>query len=144
MSMKNEEILDIVRRCDLIEGEELVPGEAYFFNRRFRMQISGKIYYEQVEIIVLVKNGVKVGGIYRMGSYDIHCVIDDKYKGQHIMSNFSKKGIIEKIWPENKSVELVNVYTRKEYNKRKYLASLSGLTIKNEEDIEKRLSYFRQ
>jgi len=75
--MKNEDILDIVRRCDLIEGEELVPGEAYLFNRKFRMQISGKTYYEQVEIIVLVKNGVKVGGIYRMGSHDIHCVIDE-------------------------------------------------------------------
>ncbi len=94
---ENEDILDIVRRCDLIEGEELVPGEAYLFNRKFRMQISGKTYYEQVEIIVLVKNGVKVGGIYRMGSHDIHCVIDDKYiGGEHLMSNFSKKGIIEK------------------------------------------------
>jgi hypothetical protein len=142
--MKNEDILDIVRRCDLIEGEELVPGEAYLFNRKFRMQISGKTYYEQVEIIVLVKNGVKVGGIYRMGSHDIHCVIDDKYIGEHLMSNFSKKGIIEKIWPENKSVELVNVNTREEYNKRKYLASLSGLEIRNEEEIEKWLSYFGQ
>jgi hypothetical protein len=142
--MKNEDILDIVRRCDLIEGEELVPGEAYLFNRKFRMQISGKTYYEQVEIIVLVKNGVKVGGIYRMGSHDIHCVIDDKYIGEHLMSNFSKKGIIEKIWPENKSVELVNVNTREEYNKRKYLASLSGLAIRNEEEIEKWLSYFGQ
>lgn len=142
--MKNEDILDIVRRCDLIEGEELVPSEAYLFNRKFLMQIPGKTYYEQVEIIVLVKNGVKVGGIYRMGSHDIHCVIDDRYTGQHIMSNFSKKGIIKKIWPENKSVELVNVYTREEYNKRKYLASLSGLVIRNEEEIEKRLSYFGQ
>jgi hypothetical protein len=142
--MKNEDILDIVRRCDLIEGEELVPGEAYLFNRKFRMQISGKTYYEQVEIIVLVKNGVKVGGIYRMGSHDIHCVIDDKYIGEHLMSNFSKKGIIEKIWPENKSVELVNVNTREEYNKRKYLASLSGLEIRNEDEIEKWLSYFGQ
>ena len=60
------------------------------------------------------------------------------------MSNFSKKGIIEKIWPENKSVELVNVNTREEYNKRKYLASLSGLAIRNEEEIEKWLSYFGQ
>ena len=93
---------------------------------------------------MLVKNGVKVGGIYRMGSHDIHCVIDDKYIGEHLMSNFSKKGIIEKIWPENKSVELVNVNTREEYNKRKYLASLSGLEIRNEEEIEKWLSYFGQ
>ncbi len=142
--MKNEEILDIVRRCDLIDGEELVPGEAYLFNRKFRRKNLGRIHYEQIEIIVLVKNGVKAGGIYRMGSYDIHCVIDDKYKGQHIMSNFCKKGIIPEIWPENKSVELVDVDTRKEYNKRKHLTSLSGLAIRNEEDIEKILSYYQQ
>lgn len=142
--MKNEDVLDIVRRCNLKNGVELVPKEAYLFNRKFRIGRSEPPYYEIVEIIVLVKNGLKVGGIYRMGSYDIHCVIDDTYKGQHIMSNFFKKGIIQEIWPENKSVELFNVDTRAEYNKKKYLASLCGFTIRNEEKIEKYLAYFKE
>lgn len=33
--MTNEDIVDIVGRCDLRQGEELVPGEAYLFNRKF-------------------------------------------------------------------------------------------------------------
>lgn len=142
--MTNEDILDIVRRCDLRQGEELVPGEAYLFNRKFRMQISGKTRYEPVEIIVLVKNKVKVGGIYRMGFYDLHCVIEEEYRDQHIMSDFLKKGVIEQVWSENKSVELVRVYKRDDYNKRKYLASLSGLSIRNEEEIEARLFRYGQ
>lgn len=79
-----------------------------------------------------------------MGSYDIHCIIDEKYRGQHIMSDFCKKGIIQEIWSENKSVELVEVDTRNDYNKRKHIASLCGLTIRNEEEIERHLAYFRQ
>lgn len=143
MYMTNENVLDIVRRCDIRDGEELVPDEAYLFNRRFLMRSPQKTYFEQVEIIVLVKNGIKVGGIYRMGTYDIHCVIDRKYRNQHIMSDFFKSGIIQEIWSENKSVKLCGVDTRDEYNKKKYLAGLCDLAIKNEEEIEKHLAFFR-
>ena len=61
----------------------------------------------------LSKGGIKVGGIYRMGSYDIHMVMDERFEGQHIMSDFLKAGIINDIWPENTSVELCGVYTVK-------------------------------
>lgn len=67
------------------------------------------------EIIVLIRNGIKVGGIYRTGSVDIHIVINERYREKHIMSALLKKGIIQEIWSENKSVELCNVYTLSEY-----------------------------
>lgn len=140
--MRNEDILNIVRQCNLHNGKVLIPNKAYLFNQEFKIKIVDKTRYERVEIIVLVENGVKVGGIYRMGCYDIHCVLYKKYRGQHIMSTFFKTGIINKIWPENKSVKLCDVYTRDEYNKKKYLAKLIGMTIKNEIEIEKILSYF--
>jgi len=140
--MRNEDVLDLVRRCKIQEGEELVRDEAYLVNKRFRYNSSGRTYYENEEIIILVNNGIKVGGIYRMGDVDIHIVMDEKYRGQHIMSDFLKKGIIEKIWPENKSVELCGVYTRAEYEKKRYLAELCHMSIKNEQEIEDRLSYF--
>ncbi len=79
-----------------------------------------------------------------MGFSDLHCVIEEEYRNQHIMSDFLKKGVIEKVWSENKSVELVQVYKRDDYNKRKYLASLSGLSIRNEEEIEARLFRYGQ
>lgn len=103
-----------------------------------------RVEYNREEIIVLVESGIKVGGIYRMESVDIHVVIKEKYRGQHILSNFLKTDIIEKIWPENTSVELCGVYTQVEYDKKKYLAQLCHMSIKNEKEIEKRLKYIEE
>lgn len=142
--MKNEDVLDMVRRCDLRNGEELVRGSAYLFNRRFRHNVSGKNCFEQEELIVLVKNGVKAGGIYRMGSYDVHFVMKDRFEGQHILSDFLRTGILNEVWPENTSVELCGVYTREEFEKKKHLADLCHMSIRNEAKIEKWLSYVDQ
>ena len=136
--MKNDDVLELIRQCDLKEGEVLIPGKAYLFNKRFSHNQPG----EKEEIIVLTKNEIKVGGIYRMGSYDIHVVMEKRYEGQHIMSNFLKTGVLNEIWPENKSVELCDVYTRAEYERKKYLAGLCHMSIKNKAEIERRLDYF--
>ena len=139
--MKNDDILDMIRQFNTRDGEELIPGKAYLFNRKFKRNIDGRISYEQEELIVLVKNHIKVGGIYRMGSYDIHIVMNNRFEGQHIMSNFLKTGIINDIWPENTSVELCAVYTREDFDKKKHLAKLCNMTVRNEAKIEKYLSY---
>ena len=104
--MRNEDILEIIKMCDLSEGEVLIPNQAYLFHRDF---VLHRINYEDTELIVLVNSGVKVGGIYRMGSYDMHWIIKPKFRGQHILSDFFRTGIINKIWPENKSVKLCDV-----------------------------------
>lgn len=140
--MTNDDVFNMIRRCNIRDGEELIPGNAYLFNKKFKRNINGRISYEQEELIVLVKNGIKVGGIYRMGSYDIHVVIDERFEGQHIMSDFLRTGIISEIWPENTSVELCGVYTRDEFDKKKHLANLCNMTVRNEDKIEKYLSYF--
>lgn len=144
--MTNEDVLYLVRRCKLNKGVELIPDNAYLFNRKFWHRIRGKIlpYREYEEIIVLVKDGIKVGGIYRMSSYDIHVVMKKKYEGQGILSSFLKTGIINEIWPENKSVKLCDVHTRAEYEKKKYLAKLCHMEIKNADEIEKYLSCFKE
>lgn len=138
--MSNDEILDMVDQCNLRDGKVLVPGEAYLFNQRFKINVSGNVRFEDEELIVLVKNGVKVGGIYRMGFENLHWVIAEKYRGHHILSGFLKRGIIEEIWPENTSVELCGIYFRLEYEKKKYLAQLCHMAIRNEEEIEERLA----
>lgn len=138
----NEDILKIVKECNLHNAVELVNGEAYLIDEEFDLKLAdGGTYRDRVELIVLMKNGKKVGGIYRMAEYDVHCVIDKKYRGQHIMSNFAKKGILEKIWPENKSVKLCGIDNREQYEMKSYLASLSHLEIKNIEEIERHLAY---
>lgn len=140
--MTNDGVLELVRRCNLNEGIELIPGEVYLFNKRFLHCTSNRKYYQLEEIIVLVKNGKKVGGIYRMGKYDVHWVINERYRNQHILSNFLKTGILNEVWPENTSVELHGIYTQAEYNEKKYLAELCGFTIRNKEEIEKHLSNY--
>ena len=86
--MTNEDILDLVRRCNVQKGIELVPNKAYLFNRNFNIKYDSRVVSEFVELIVLTRGNIKVGGIYRMGSYDIHVVMKEKYQGQHIMSEF--------------------------------------------------------
>lgn len=139
--MTNEDVLNLVQRCRLKSGKVLIPNKAYLFKRKFLSRIGFKFYNNEEEIIVLVEDGKKVGGIYRMGTCDLHCVLYEKYRSHHIMSRFFKIGIIQKLWPENKSVKLCNVYTREEYEKKKYLANLLGMTVKNADEIEKFLSY---
>lgn len=139
--MTNEDVLNLVQRCRLKSGKVLIPNKAYLFKRKFLSRIGFKFYNNEEEIIVLVEDGKKVGGIYRMGTCDLHCVLYEKYRSHHIMSRFFKTGIIQKLWPENKSVKLCNVYTREEYEKKKYLANLLGMTVKNADEIEKFLSY---
>ena len=136
--MTNDDILELIRRCDLSKGKVLIPNQAYLFHRDFRLN---GFNYEDTELIVLVNSGVKVGGIYRMGSYDMHWIIKPKFRGQHILSDFFRTGIINEIWPENKSVKLCEVYSESEYKKKKHLADILGLSIKNQEEIESFLSY---
>lgn len=139
--MTSDDIFDLIRRCNIRDGKELIPGNAYLLDKKFRRNVNGRISYEQEELVVLVKKGIKVGGIYRMGSYDIHMVMDEHFEGQHIMSDFLRTGILNDIWPENTSVELCGVYTRKEFEKKKHLAKLCNMMVRNEEEIEKFLSY---
>ena len=48
--MSNDDILDLVRQCDLQKGNVLVPGEAYWFKQAFQIRVSGSIRYEEEEI----------------------------------------------------------------------------------------------
>ena len=83
------------------------------------IQFLSKKENEEYEIIILVKNGIKVGGILRMDDFDIHVVMYKKYENQHILSDFFRTGIINELWPNITSVMLCGVYTKEEYNKKK-------------------------
>lgn len=135
--MTNETLLQIMKRCKIKNGIELVPGEAYLFHQNFFIPIDDDVerVKEEIEIIILTHKGKKVGCIYRMEWYDIHVLIKEKYRGRHFMSNFLKKGIIEEIWKENKSTDLCDVDSWETFNKKKYLANLCHMTIRNEKEI---------
>ena len=142
--MRNEDLLKLINRCNIENGVALIDRNAYLFNIKKRQRCGNHYEYVVEEIIVLFKDGEKVGGIYRMGAYDLHWVIKQKYQGQHILSDFLRTKILNKVWPENKSVEICGVYTRADYNKKKHLALLAGMSIRNEDKIESLLTYLRQ
>lgn len=124
--MTNEDILDELEYCDISQSKELVPGEAYLF----------KDYFDKWgDFLVLLKDNIKVGGIYRMGDWDMHVVLKEEYRGQHILSNFLKKGIIKKIWPKIKAVDICDVVSQEEFDKKKYLVGLCNMKIRNEQTI---------
>lgn len=140
--MTDAGVLDIVRRCDINKGTELLSNEAYLFNRNFRFCVQNTVKYFPVEIIVLVKDNVKVGGIYRMGENNIHWVIAPQYRGQHILSDFLKKNIINKVWTENKCLTLYDVETIADFEKKKHLAELANMSIDNIEECERRIAFY--
>lgn len=126
--MTNDEILDVVRRCDLKKGTEIIPYQAYHFHRKFRVtfQSINRSIYENMELIVLARNLHKVGGIFRLGWESVYCVLYEEYRNQHILSNFFRSGEMKYLWPENKTMLIYNDGTD-EYNKLMHLAELSGL-----------------
>ena len=63
-NVTNEDILEIVNKCNLHNAVELVNGEAYLIDEEFDLKLAdGSTYRDRVELIVLMKNGEKVGGI---------------------------------------------------------------------------------
>ena len=139
--MTNEDILELVKQCDIEDGKAIVLNKAYLYSKKFRENRCGVIEYVEEEIIVLVESEIKVGGIYRMGFEDIHVVIEEMYRGRHILSDFLRTGVLGEVWPENTSVKLCGVYSKAEYDKKRHLAELCHMSIKNEKEIEDWLAY---
>ena len=139
--LTKEEVFGLMRRCEIEKGKELVPGEAYLFKRKFLMKYGAKKCFETHELIVLTKDGDKAGVLYRVGSWNIFLVMKPEYEGQHIMSNFLKTGIIKKIWPEITAVSVYEQQSQEEYDKRKHMAQLCHLPIRDQEWVEELLAY---
>lgn len=135
--MTNNELLRKINKCNILECTELVPNKAYLYKKKCKPQIVENMWCEEEQMIILVENGVKVGGIYRMGFNDLHWIIKKEFQNQGILSSFLKLGLINKIWPENKSVTLCGITSTEDYKKKEYLANLSGMIIKNKLKLEK-------
>jgi hypothetical protein len=111
-------------------------------------KVKENIYYIQKEIIsqgkkrgqyeflVLVQNGVKCGIILRCGFGDLHWYVFKKHRGQGVLSNALRTGIINEVWPENKVVTCSYDYEM-DYDLKcsmtQHLAKLANLEFKDGE-----------
>lgn len=143
--MTNETLLILIDRCRIDEGKELVPGVAYLFDRVFlEPYADSRKHRARHEIIILLYQGKKVGAILRYGHYDIQWTVKEKYQGKHILSDFLRLNILKKIWPENTETELADVWNPQDYQKKRHLAELAGLCIKNLDLLESRFGENRR
>ncbi len=132
--MTNYELERRIKKININRGKVLIPKCAYL------------CLDDEYEIIILTnQNNEKVGGILRCGFDDIHFTIFQKYRNQHFLSNFLKTGVMQKTWKENHKISLYlgAIESEEDYLLKKHLVELTGYELKNVEEIERYLNYFR-
>lgn len=135
--MTNETLLALIDRCRISDGEALIPGVAYLFDRDFlEPDAYSRKHRVRHEVIILLYRGKKAGAILRCGTVDVHWTVKEKYQGKHILSDFLRLNVLRTIWPENTETELVDIWCPEEYQRKKHLAELAGLRIKNFAKLE--------
>ena len=98
--MTNRTLSCVLRNMDLNKCKK-VKENIYYIQKEIMSQGKKRGQYE---FLVLVQNGMKCGIILRCGTVDLHWYVFKKYRGQSILSNALRTGIINEVWPENKVV----------------------------------------
>ena len=98
--MTNRTLSCVLRNMDLNKCKK-VKENIYYIQKEIISQGKKR---DQYEFLVLVQNGMKCGIILRCGTVDFHGYVFKKYRGQSILSNALRTGIINEIWPENKEI----------------------------------------
>lgn len=107
ISMTNKKLESILKGINLNQCQEIIPGQIYYIKKTIRTQIyrNLKRIYDKYdyEFLIITSNNVKQAIILRCGE-DLHWLVLRKYRGQHILSNALRTGVIHKVWPENKTI----------------------------------------
>ena len=139
--MKNETLSYVLRNLKLSKcisvGENLYYVKKKVKLTRCNFETGAKEYIcSKYEFIIIAENNIKKGIILNCGNIDLHWYVFKKWRGQHVLSNVLKSGIIKKVWPNIKTITCCFDYKEDEaakYCMTKHLASLAGLNVINEE-----------
>lgn len=136
--MTTEQLLDMISLVELKDENLLRDGISYL----------GFLKEDCItrKVIVLVNSsGEKVGGILNAGSDEIFMAIYPQYRGMHYLSNFFKTGIFNEIWPECKEASIIdNSSSSAEYYAKIHLLELSGLKIRNLDDVLEWIKFWEE
>ena len=106
--MTNKKLESVLKQINLAECQEIIPGQVYYIKKTVRTKIyrNLKACYDiyDYEFLVVASNNVKQAIILRCGKEDLHWFVLRKYRGQHVLSNVLRTGVIHKVWPENKTI----------------------------------------
>lgn len=135
--MTNEKLKRELSAISLDNCETIIADNIYYIKKTVRTRIyeSGGTYsydIDEKEFIVIANQGVKQGIILRCGFKDLHWYILKPWRDKHILSNALRTGVLNMIWPENKTVTCCYDYSEdseKKYAQTKHLADIAGLDI---------------
>lgn len=106
--MTNKKLEAVLKQIDINECQEIVPNHIYHIIKtvRTRYYRNMKPRYDiyDYEFLVIAPNGVKKAIILRCGSVDLHWLVLKKWRGQHVLSDALRTGVINELWPKNKTI----------------------------------------
>jgi len=79
--------------------------------------------YPRREFIIIFSNKYKTTILYNMDNRDLHFITKLEYRNQSILSDFFKKGLLQKYFPELKTASICG----KEKRKIRYLLKLANI-----------------
>ena len=141
--MKNETLSYILRSLKLSNYNRIKENIYYVKKRvkftRYDFETGKKKYnYGKYEFLVIAEESIKKAIILNCGNIDLHWYVFKKWRGQHVLSNVLKSGIIKEVWPDIKTVTCCYDYNEdkeEKYKMTEYLASLAGVGMSEEESF---------
>ncbi len=138
--MKNEDLSYILRSIKLSDCQYLW-NNIYYIKKEIKQTVSNvntqdkKIFYSICEFLIIADNGIKKAIIYNCGNIDLHWYTFHKWRGQGVLSNALRTGVIKKMWPQINSVTCHcewNENREEKYRMTQHLASLADLEVSDE------------
>ena len=137
----DEHLERILRKTDLSECMTIIDNYIYYCKKPIKTRVSrgdGTYSYsvDDYEFLIITNGEEKQGIILRWGTVDLHWFVLKNWRNQHVLSNALRTGIINVIWPENKTISCCyswrdKVVDRpKKYAMTEYLAGIAGLKMK--------------
>lgn len=134
--MTEEKLQEMILSFDLSKAKEIVPNMAYLCD------VPSHDDYEPYHLIILTNNSQeKVGGVLKIDDFDLQLLIFKEYRNQGYMSRFFKTNTLQKVWPENHTINWLpgEIEDDDDYHKKCHLNSLlEGYTWLNEDAVKRK------
>lgn len=135
--MTDEQLKSVLGQIDINECEVINENYIYYIKMPVRQRYScsgGGYRYRtnEYEFLVIAENGVKQAIILRCDDVDLHWYVLKKWRGQHVLSDSLRTGVIGAVWPENTKVTCCYNYDdnrEEKYSMTKHLADIAGLIL---------------
>ena len=129
--MRNEVLSELIRTIDITSTTVLKENEVLLVHVPTK---DGNID----EFIILLDNGVRVGGIYIMGDFDVHIYTLEEHRNKGYMSKFFKSRILNEIRPKLTSISCEDDFCYgTTYPKVQHLAEIGDFHFRDKYSVDR-------